>query len=738
MTLRLGIHLSVLVLSTLTLASQVRAAASDPPPLRWWKGNLHTHTLWSDGDDYPEMIAEWYKTNGYHFLALSDHNVIQQDIRWIPVDGNRRGGGRVLEKYLARFGPAWVEQRVRDGTNEVRLKPLSEFRTRFEEPDRFMMFPAQEITDRHLVAPLHINATNLRDPVAPRGGSNVVDVLQRNVQAVLEQREQTGQLMFPHVNHPNFGWAITAEELMQIQGERFFEVYNGHPAVHNEGDEVHASIERMWDIVLTWRLAVLNLPPMLGLATDDSHHYHTFGVGQSNSGRGWVMVRAPHLSPEAIIRALEAGEFYATSGVLLRDFHCDGETLRVEIDSEPGVEYRIEFVGTRRGFDRTNTPIRNAAGDPLRVTHRYSEDIGEVLATASGASASYRFKGDELYVRARITSSKPMPNPYRAGETEAAWVQPFLPGQKSAYPPGSTAPPRGEKASASAVSAAPARRLIEAGSPRRPWIIAHRGYSAFAPENTVLAFDRALDAAADLVELDYHHSSDGVPIVLHDSTLDRTTDAVARWGGQKLAVSAYTTAQLTALDAGSWFNPPAPGQAVLTLEQALEHIQARGMTLVERKTGDAATLAGILQRRGLENELVVQAFDWDFLRDFRGRMPNQVLGALGPPGSRNGRRLSDDEKKLDREWLQEIASIGAQLAVWNRQVDASAVRAARELGLQVWVYTINDAATARSLIDMGVSGIITDNPALIWSVLAERESRTQTALRSERPDAPRG
>jgi hypothetical protein len=66
----------------------IPALGAQPParePGRWWKGNLHTHSFWSDGDDFPESIADWYKTNGYHFLALSDHNIMQQGQRWITV-----------------------------------------------------------------------------------------------------------------------------------------------------------------------------------------------------------------------------------------------------------------------------------------------------------------------------------------------------------------------------------------------------------------------------------------------------------------------------------------------------------------------------------------------------------------------------------------------------------------------------------------------------------------------------
>lgn len=404
------------------LASAAALSAAEP---RWWKGNLHTHSLWSDGDDYPEMIASWYKQSGYHFVAFSEHNVFAEGQRWITPTP-KLGGGEALDKYRSRFGRAWVEERVVDGTNQVRLKPLAEYRTRLEEPDRFLLVPSEELTDRHLVAPIHINATNLREPLAPAGGTSVVDVIQRNVDAVLAQRAKTGQPMFTHLNHPNYGWGITAEEILQVRGEQFFEVYNGHPAVRNEGDASHASLDRVWDITLTWRLGVLGLPPMFVLAVDDSHNYHTNAVGQSNPGRGWIMVRSAHLTPEAIIHAMEAGDFYATSGVLLDEVRRENGRLTLRIATDPGVTYVTEFIGTRRGFDTRNEPIRTANGDALRVTHQYSPEVGSVLATQSGPTASFELKNDELYVRARVTSSRKKANPYRDGEFEMAWTQPLV------------------------------------------------------------------------------------------------------------------------------------------------------------------------------------------------------------------------------------------------------------------------------------------------------------------------
>ena len=272
-------------------------------------------------------------------------------------------------------------------------------------------------------------------------------------------------------------------------------------------------------------------------------------------------------------------------------------------------------------------------------------------------------------------------------------------------------------ASGGIAAPSPAEKLLE--SPR-PLVIAHRGYPAMAPENTLLSFERGVASGADMVELDYHHSKDGALVVLHDYTLDRTTDATNRWGGRGLKVSDKTLAELRQLDAGKWFKHPQTGVALPTLNEALDVIQRGSVTLIERKAGDAAACVKLLNDRQLVNQVVVQAFDWDYLRDYHRLEPRQVLGALGPPGTKNGKKLTDAEKALSVAWLDEIKATGARAAVWNKQVDAAAVKAAHERGLKVWVYTINDLATAQQLFAVGVDGIITDNPAILWKAIATR------------------
>lgn len=262
----------------------------------------------------------------------------------------------------------------------------------------------------------------------------------------------------------------------------------------------------------------------------------------------------------------------------------------------------------------------------------------------------------------------------------------------------------------------PAARLFQT---TRPLVIGHRGYNSFAPENTLPSFRFAKAAGADLVELDYHLSQDRVPIVIHDSELDRTTDAVERWGSKKIRVDSRTAADLKTLDAGKWFDPKFAGTRLLRLDEALDFIQADGgVTLIERKTGDAASCGQLLRERNLINRVVVQSFDWAFLRDFHALIPQQILGALGPHGTKDGKKLTDQEKTLNPGWISDAKKAGANVIGWNSLVTQESIAHAHRQGLKVWIYTINDPKDAANLLAWDVDGIITDNPSIIWRSVA--------------------
>ncbi|HLX70258.1 MAG TPA: glycerophosphodiester phosphodiesterase family protein [Verrucomicrobiae bacterium] len=251
-----------------------------------------------------------------------------------------------------------------------------------------------------------------------------------------------------------------------------------------------------------------------------------------------------------------------------------------------------------------------------------------------------------------------------------------------------------------------------------PLVIGHRGYCAIAPENTLPSFQLALTAGADLVELDYQHSKDGVPVVIHDHILDRTTDARKKWRCRRVKVSRTTAAEIQTLDAGTWFDSEYKGAKVPLLVEALDLICGSGrVALVERKSGDAATLAKLLRERNLLSQVVVIAFDWKFLRQLHELEPALILGALGPPVRlSNGRRPTRIRRGLAVR-LNDLMKTGAKLAVWNHRVSRRAVQKAHRRGLRVWVYTINGVRQAQQLVARGVSGIITNDVNVIGKAL---------------------
>lgn len=236
-------------------------------------------------------------------------------------------------------------------------------------------------------------------------------------------------------------------------------------------------------------------------------------------------------------------------------------------------------------------------------------------------------------------------------------------------------------------------------------VIAHRGASAHAPENTLPAFELAIQANADLIELDYYHSADGVPVVFHDKELDRTTDAARGLGKQKTPVESLTMDELRRLDAGSWFSPQFAGTRLATLEEALDFIQRQSTTLIEHKKGDARTLAQILRRKQWLDRVVVQSFDWSFLAALHALEPSIVLGALG------SKELTDDR-------LEQVRATGAAVIGWSeKDLQPSDIERVHQAGYRLWVYTVNDPKRAQTLVDARVDGIITDDPALMRRTL---------------------
>ena len=320
----------------------------------------------------------------------------------------RKAGVDALAKYRKRFGDKWVETRgsAQDGTLEVRLKPLDEVRTLVEERGRFLMLESEEITGAAADGrQLHMNATNIGDLVPFVPGATVRDTMIRNLVAIEEQSRRTGRDTLLHVNHPNYHYGVTAEDLAAVVPERFFEVWNGVDNDNDPGDAQHPDTGRMWDIANILRMTRHDGPPLYGLATDDSHDHHG-NKTRALPGRAWIVVRARHLTPASLVRAIRAGDFYASTGVAFEEIHYDRarRTLSLHIQSAGSEQFVTRFIGGRRNSKE-----------------------GEVLAEVKGVTPAFTFPArdkDLLYVRAVVTSTGRPEVESSEHPNKRAWTQP--------------------------------------------------------------------------------------------------------------------------------------------------------------------------------------------------------------------------------------------------------------------------------------------------------------------------
>lgn len=242
-------------------------------------------------------------------------------------------------------------------------------------------------------------------------------------------------------------------------------------------------------------------------------------------------------------------------------------------------------------------------------------------------------------------------------------------------------------------------------------VIAHRGDSAAFPENTLPAFESAVKVGADLVELDYHHTADAVPVVLHDATLDRTTNARDKYDNKGILVSKRTLEELVGLDAGRWKGEQFAGAHLPTLDESVRAIQTGSMTLIERKAGDAKTCVAYLRSKGLLSNVVVQSFDWNYVTDCHELAPELTLAALG--------RDEVTGKRLDL-----VEKTGAKIAAWNEaSLSSESIGRIHNRGLKAWAYTVDHPQRVQELIDLGIDGIITNKPAEVKRIVAEQSAR---------------
>jgi uncharacterized protein (TIGR03437 family) len=272
-------------------------------------------------------VATTYRDFGYNFVVITDHNKLT-DVE-------------ILNAQLQVLG-------------------------------QFLVIKGEEVTDSFAGKPVHLNGINLTSSVNPQHGADVLSTMENDLSAI----RQAGGL--PYIAHPNYGFALSPDDLKNVTSSTLFEIYNAHPVVNNVGDATHPSVETMWDYALS------NGKLLYGIAADDEHNLYK--VGGALPGQAWIMVRAESLDPDSITQAMQRGDFYATTGVRLADYQVSTTSMTITVDQASSGQTTVDFIG--KG--------------------------GQLLQRTTDNPATYTFTSNEMYVRAKITNLS----------GKIAWTQP--------------------------------------------------------------------------------------------------------------------------------------------------------------------------------------------------------------------------------------------------------------------------------------------------------------------------
>ena len=326
----------------------------------WYKGNTHAHAIMMlhgivpHGDSSPASVATWYREHGYDFAVITDHN---------------------------RF-----------------TDPKSPGLERVQNRD-FLMIPGVEITSDYRFPgatqegerAIHTTALNVREaPSFDFANTPSREILKTHI----ERTRAAGGITI--VNHPNYHGEIKPEDMLGLEGLRLFEVFNGEVEAHNDAAPGRLSTEQLWDSLLTAGMHVY------GVAADDAHYFklpdfttHYRGTF-TLPGSGWIMVNARELSSSAIVDAIDQGQFYATTGVILKQVRYDRQHYEISVDW-PATH--ASMASTFVTEAARNAPANRADG----LTIEFIGSGGKVLKTTHDETAEIDIDPSDGYARARIT-----------------------------------------------------------------------------------------------------------------------------------------------------------------------------------------------------------------------------------------------------------------------------------------------------------------------------------------------
>lgn len=268
-------------------------------------------------------------------------------------------------------------------TDHEKLTDPAPLNARYGTPGKYLLIQGQEVTQRVIdsthtdkIRQAHLNslgASLLVMPIGAKGLAGDISMREGYARNIAAIRAAGG---LPQINHPNFRWSVRLSDLTELPDSSLLEVMNAHTGVNNDGDASSGvpGTEALWDSLLTRGKMIF------AIGDDDAHSFSPANADAyelTRPGRSWIVVRADTLTAPAILSGIRRGDFYASTGVMFESFTSNSQELRIAIKPVADSRYRTEFIGR----------------------------AGKVLATVHGLQATYSIRGDEGYVRARVTDS---------------------------------------------------------------------------------------------------------------------------------------------------------------------------------------------------------------------------------------------------------------------------------------------------------------------------------------------
>jgi hypothetical protein len=292
------------------------------------RGNLHTHSRLSDGSASIEEMVAWYRSHGYQFLAMSEH-----------------------------------DRRIDPGTLADLTGP------------GFVLIAAEEVSDRWSRHPLHVNGLCIDRDIESKRDFDSPD---EGLRVMLRQIRAAGGT--PLVNHPNFHGSLTADDIVHGASDRYLlEVWSGHPDVATDGDWGHPSAEAIWDDVLK------HGGDAIPAAVDDAHGLpdDSGAPGQSLPGKGWVATFGAETTPAAICAALARGQLYASNGPALSALSVEDDALHVTTADPQATVTFLGQGGAVLAEARGPSAVYRLSGDESLVRARVTDGEGHHAWTAA-------------------------------------------------------------------------------------------------------------------------------------------------------------------------------------------------------------------------------------------------------------------------------------------------------------------------------------------------------------------